>query len=198
MEYKDEKILDFINEVEKIKTSEKNFEEPVEVGDKYYEFEKQSFFDEKLQLYIPKDFDDMPKNQRELKYPSSQRPQIIKSDDTGSVNITLSKIDNNLTEDSVEELTLGMMQIIKRTNPANIFYGSGVKKVESKNIGYFEFKSYALDDNIYNAMFYFQLEGKTIMVTCSCLYNEYKEWKNVFFKIIETLQVADSESKVWY
>lgn len=135
----------------------------------------------------------MAQNLRELKYPSSNRPQIIKTDETGSINITLNKIDNDLQEEWVKELTDTMKLIIKKTNPANVFFSDGVEIVDNKNIGYFEFKSSAIDDFIYNIMFFFELDGKTIMGTFCCLYKEYENWRDIAFQVIKTIRVKKEE-----
>jgi hypothetical protein len=193
MENMDEKILEFINEAEKAEEPKNICEGPVKVGGRYYEFEEKEFFDGKLKLYIPKDFEDMAQNLREIKYPSSQRPQIIKTDETGSINITLNPIDNDLEEQWVKELTDGMKMIIKKTNPANVFFTDGVEVVDGKNIGYFEFKSSSIDDFIYNIMFFFELEGKTVMGTFSCIYKEYENWREIAFQVIKTIRVKKQE-----
>lgn len=193
MENIDEKILDFINQAEKANEPKNICEGPVKAGDRYYEFEEREFFDKKLKIYIPKDFDEMSESLRELKYPSSNRPQIIKTDETGSINITLNKIDNDLQEEWVKELTDTMKLIIKKTNPANVFFSDGVEIVDNKNIGYFEFKSSAIDGFIYNIMFFFELDGKTIMGTFCCLYKEYENWRDIAFQIIKTIRVKKEE-----
>lgn len=190
MEHMDEKIIDFINAAEKAKEQKNICDGPVKIGNRYYEFAEQTFMDEKLSLYIPKDFEDMPQNQREIKYPSGQRPQIIKSDETGSINITLSRIDSDLDEDRVKELTDGMKAIIKKVNPSNIFYSEGVEKADGKNIGYFEFKSPAIDEAIYNIMFFFELAGKTMMGTFCCQYKEHENWRDIAFQVLKTIRVA--------
>lgn len=119
----DEKILDFLNEAEKREAKKNICSGPIKIGNRYYEFEEKEFFDEKFKLYIPKDFEDMPMEARKLKYPSESRPQIIKSNEDGSITFTLNIIDSPLDEERVVELKNGMMNIIKKTNPANVFYG---------------------------------------------------------------------------
>lgn len=159
----DEKILDFINAAE-AKEARKEIENgPIKIGERYYEFEEKSFFEEKLKIYIPNDFEDMPLEARKFKYPSENRPEIIKCNEDGSIAITLNIIDSPLDEERVEELKNGMKVIIKKTNPANVFYEDGVLEIDSKNIGFFEFKSYAIDDSLYNLMFFIEFEGKTLM-----------------------------------
>jgi len=189
----DEKILDFLNEVEKREAKKDICNGSVKIGNRYYEFEEKEFFNEKLKIYISKDFEDMPQDARKLKYPSESRPEIIKSNEDGSIAITLNIIDSPLDEDRVEELKDGMKMIIKKTNPANVFYDDGIVEVDSKNIGYFEFKSSAIDDFLYNLMFFLEFQEKTLMGTFSCLYKDYKDWRDVAFQIIKTVRVVKED-----
>ncbi|WML33894.1 hypothetical protein [Clostridium sp. OS1-26] len=189
----DEKILDFISEAEKREEKRNICNGPIKIGARYYEFEEKEFFDEKLKVYIPKDFEDMPLEIRKFKYPSESRPEIIKSNEEGSTAITLNIIDSPLDEESVEELKDGMKNIIRKSNPANVFYEDGILKVDSKNIGYFEFKSSAIDDFLYNLMFFLEFEEKTLMGTFSCLYKDYKDWRDVAYQVINTVRVVKKE-----
>jgi len=193
MEHIDEKILDFINKAEKEIEVKSICDGPVKIGDKYYEFEEREFFDGNLKVHIPNTFEEMAQNLKELKYPSSQRPQIIKTDETGSININFTPIDSELDEESVEELKDGMKAIIKKLNPSNVFYTDGVEEVDGKNIGYFEFKSSAIDDFIYNIMFFFEFKGETMMGAFSCLYSDYKDWRDIAFQIIRTVTVVKED-----
>lgn len=189
----DEKILDFLNEAEKKKRRKDITLGPVIIGNRYYEFEQMKFYEEKVLLYIPKDFNDMPMETRKIKYPSESRPEIIKCNEDGSITFTLNIIDSPLSEDNVCELKDGMKMIIKKTNPANVFYEDGVLEVNEKNIGYFEFKSSAIDDFLYNLMFFLEFKEKTLMGTFSCRYGEYKEWRDVIFEILKRLTVIKDE-----
>lgn len=189
----DEKIIDFMNEVEKREAKKDICSGPVKIGNRYYEFEEKEFFDKKLKIYIPKDFQDMPEDVRKLKYPSESRPEIIKCNDQGSIAITLNIIDSPLDEERVEELKDTMKIIIKKANPANVFYEDGVLEVNAKNIGYFEFKSSAIDDFLYNIMFFLEFQEKTLMITFSCIYKDYKDWRDIAYQVVSTLRVVKEE-----
>lgn len=184
----DEKILEILNSEES--KSQNINDGQVKIGNRYYEFEERSFYDDNVKLLIPKDFIDMPQHLREIKYPSSQRPEIILTDESSSINIMLNRIDSSLNEEQVKELTDGMKAILKKVNPANIFFTDGIEKVDEKNIGYFEFKSPAMDGFIYNLMFFFEFEGKTVMGTFCCRYDEYKDWREVAFQVMKSLRVT--------
>ncbi|NFN93474.1 hypothetical protein FDB28_05060 [Clostridium botulinum] len=185
----DEKILDFINSAEEKELRKDITNGSVKIGERYYEFDESEFFEEKVKIYIPKDFADMSLAARKLKYPSESRPEIIKCNEEGNICITLNVINSPLDEESVEKLKDGMKVIIRKTNPSNVFYEDGVLEVDSKNIGFFEFKSYAIDDSLYNIMFFLEFEGKTLMGTFSCLYKECQEWREIAFQVIKTIRI---------
>lgn len=191
----DEEILEILAEAQKMEDKKDITDGQVKIGERYYIFEETEFFDEKLKMYIPNNFQDMPEEMRKIKYMSENRPKIIKSNEDGSTAITFNIIDSPLSEDKVEELINGMKNIIQKTNPANLFYEIGVEEVDSKNIGYFDFKNSAIDDFIYNIMFFFEIEGKTGMGTFSCRYSDSPNWRDIAFQMIKTIRVIKEEIK---
>ncbi|GGG82855.1 hypothetical protein [Paenibacillus radicis (ex Gao et al. 2016)] len=195
MEFADEKIAALLNEAEKLEVSNDILAGPVQIGNQYYEFEERAFYDDRVKIYMPKDFDELPESYKKIKYPSSERPEIIKSDEHGVVNITLNRVDNDLEEEWVAELTDGMKAMMKKLNPAYVFYSDGVEAVGEKNIGYLEFKSPALDGFMYNLMFLFEFDGQTVMGTFCCMYKEYTNWRDIAFQIVKTIRVVKGEEQ---
>ncbi|AGF54210.1 hypothetical protein B0P06_001726 [Clostridium saccharoperbutylacetonicum] len=189
----DEKILDFINEAEKAEARRDIKNGPIKIVDRYYEFEEKDFFDEKLKLFIPKDFEDMPEEISDLKYSAQNKPDIIKCNENGSVYFALKIIDKPLEENKVEELKNEMKEAIKNTNPINVFYEDGVLEVDSKNVGFLEFKSYGADGPLCSLMFFLEFEGEILMGTFSCPYEEYGEWREIVFHVINTIQIIKGE-----
>lgn len=192
----DEKILDFINEAEKRNARKDITNGQIKIGNIFYEFCESSFFEDKFKMYIPNNFEDMDEESRKFKFPSENRPKIIKCNEDGSICITLNIVESPLSEKKVSELKDGLKLIIKKTNPANVFYEDGVMEVNDKNIGFFEFKSSAIDDFIYNLMFVLEFEKKTLMGTFSCRYGEYNEWRDIAFQMIKTIKVIKEEEEV--
>ncbi|OAB45497.1 hypothetical protein [Paenibacillus glacialis] len=192
MERADEKILKILNEM-KDKTREplSITDGPIKIGDQYYEFEEASFFNQRLFVQLPKDFIDMEEKHKKIKYPHEQRPEIIKTEGTGAINFTFSQLDEELSDYWVKELTNGMRDVIKKTNPSNVFYTTEVESVNGKQIGYFEFKGSAIDGFIYNIMYFLAVDGKTLMGTFTCHYKDQPQWRDIAFQVIRSIQTAE-------
>lgn len=193
-EYNDEKILEVLNTAEKVEKIKNLESEEVVIGDKSYIFEEMSFFDDGIRILIPNNFIDMNEAYRKIKYPNEDRPKYIKCNNEGSICFTFKIIDSPLDNDSVEELTKGMKDILKRVNPSMIFFDLKFFDVEDKKIGYFDFKSSVIDGFIYNVMYFFELNGKTVFGGFSCLYKEYEDWKLIVEEIIQKIKFASEEN----
>lgn len=189
----DEKILEFLNAVEKAKARKDIRNDPVKIGNRYYQFEESDFFDGKLKIYIPKDFEDMSEADREIKYSLENVPDIIKCNEKGNTYITLKFTDRHLDEEQVKNLKDEMKVMVRSANPMNVFYEDGVLEVNFKNIVFCEFKSYATDGPLCNLMFSLEFKGKALMGTFSCLYDEYEEWREIAFQIIKTIRVIKED-----
>lgn len=192
--YLDERIRNAINQAEEQeKINSQSIYEGITVKDRYYEFAETSFFEDKLKMYIPTNFFDMPPAVARIKYPSGDRPKIIKTEDTGSINITLNLLANNVCEDQIAEVKDGLKVILKRLNPSYLFFEEGVEIIEKKPIGYFEFKSPTLDKPLFNFMFITNLERNVILGTFSCPYEDYRPWHPIARQIMQSVRVISPD-----
>ncbi|MGM1021579.1 MAG: hypothetical protein ACQEXV_13735 [Bacillota bacterium] len=198
MKYEDEKILDRLHEMEKLKMPRNILAGPVIIDGQSYVFEERFFFKDRLKMHVPSALTPMPKHLQKIKYPHEQRPEIILTNELGSVDVTLNRVDQALQDEWVEQLTSGMKAIMKNMNPAHVFYEEKVEEIHGKQIGYFDFKSPALDQPIYHNMFYFELEGKTVMGTFCCPYKQYAEWRDIALQMIHTIQTVDEAEEEGY
>ncbi|VBB09028.1 Hypothetical protein LUCI_4314 [Lucifera butyrica] len=189
-EYTDEQIRRVINQVEEQQEiNNQNIYEGVRINDQQYTFQDTAFFAERLTIPIPITFVDMPAELAKIKYPSGDRPQIIKTDETGSVNITLSLIPNQINDEHIPEVKDGIKTIFKRLNPAYLFLDEGVETIDGKPVGYFEFKSPALDRPLFNLMFVLEIEHNVMMGNFSCPYDDHAAWRPIARQIMNSVRV---------
>jgi hypothetical protein len=156
------------------------------INSRFYTFERTALLDGKLLVYLPADFADMPEDLAKIKYPSSDRPRIIKSDERGAATFTFGIVDSPLDEASVSELAAGMRTMLQRLNPAYLFLDTaGTEVLEMPRTGNIEYKSPAIDGTLYNVMYFAPLDGKTMMGTFCCHYDEHEEWRPVVSEILD-------------
>ena len=190
----DEQILDYINAAEDKELRKDIYAGPVKINNDFYEFEEAEFFGGELKLYIPNTFIDMPEEARRFKYPSESRPEIIKCNNSGAIAITLKLVNSPISDEYIEELKSMMKAITQRLNPANIYFDEGILEVDEKKIGYFDYKSSAIDDFLYNYVFLLEFQGNTLMGTFSCSYSEHKQWKDdILFQMMKTIRIGNKE-----
>lgn len=86
-----------------------------------------------------------------------------------------------------------MRMIIQRMNPANIFFEEGQDVTDfSYPFCWFDYKSYALDDQIYNFMYLMLLSEKIILHGCfNCKFELGKEWKDIVQQVIKTIAIGN-------
>jgi hypothetical protein len=79
---------------------------------------------------------------------------------------------------------------------SDLFYDSGVIETEQgTKTGYTEYKSPALDDTVYNLMYFVPLDGITMMGTFSCPYGECEEWRPVVSETLGLIEIVRKEEE---
>lgn len=191
-EFLDEKIVEFRNRARKEKYS--TLETGMYIKNELVDFERKTLFQEKLSIILPVSFVDLPADMAKVKYTSQQRPQIIKTSLDTTVNLGLSMTDIKIYEEQIKTLKNQAQEALKRLNPAFVFYES---KVETKNVplGWFEFKSYGLDTDVYNLMFVSRIEGKMLHGIFNCDYDDALEWREAARQMMYSVTDLSKEEK---
>ncbi|MFL1676350.1 hypothetical protein ABEV00_00510 [Paenibacillus thiaminolyticus] len=150
-------------------------------------FTEEQLLDGKLRVPLPKTFHVMSPETAALKYPSEQRPDVIYSNDTASINIAFNHTEQSLSANEVEEFTAAMVQILRRTQPILQWYEDGVRYIREKPIGYCEFQIPSLSANLYQLMFFAELDGRALLCTFNCTEEEIKHWKPIAWGMMDSL-----------
>ncbi|MDE6388740.1 MAG: hypothetical protein K2L82_13160 [Lachnospiraceae bacterium] len=189
MDFLDEEIMEFRKSAKKSKYN--SLETGMYIKDRLVHFEETQVLNEKVSVMLPEGFVDMPHEVAKMKYPSEQRPQVIKTSDDGTVNFTFSLYDTEFNERQMEDALGQFKAIIRKVNPAFIFYDFVVET--DKALGWFDFKSYGIDEQIYNVMYLTPVEGKLMHGIFNCLYRDILEWKEPVHQIM--MSVTDLTQK---
>lgn len=203
MEYMDEKIIELMNEKQeelaRISKENNGYEGTVrqdvqtdfiEINDEIIPFEEKSVLEDKVKLRLPETFIVMPPEIASLKYPSERRPNLIYTNESASINIAFNHTQSPLHDTNMEAFKKSMVQVIKKTQPLARWFEEGVRNVNGRNIGFCDFLAPALDVNIYNLLFFAELEGRALLCTFNCTEEEMKDWKPVAMGIMDSVKIV--------
>lgn len=171
------------------------------------EFEQQKIFDGKIFVYLPKSFEDMPQNLRELKYPMNARPEIIKTNADGDVNFCFNLLQQEVKQEDLKRFTEQMRKIIKRIQTAAVMYDvfyineagrcgktlmQTTEHIEGrKNMSIFDYKLPAIDEAIYYFTIFIPINKELFQATFSCCYKDAENWKTVFEQIADQIRINE-------
>lgn len=187
MEYTDEKIIEAMNQYKSQEHGD--IYSGIYLKEQLFAFERQELYDGKFSVMIPKTFIDMPLEHAKIKYPSEQRPKVIKTNEDGDINFTFQYLEEvDFETKFVKEAKDGLYNIIKRVQPANVFYESKEEPVGDTLVGWFEFKSHGIDCKIYQLMYCMPIGGKLLQGIFNCKYSDSKLWKPVFLQVMKSIQ----------
>lgn len=191
-EFLDEKILEYRRRARKEKYS--SLETGMYIKNELVQFERKELFKDKLSIMLPVSFVTLPQKLAKIKYSSQQRPQVIKTSRDTTVNLGMSMADVEIYEENIKQLRNQTQEALKRLNPAFIFYDSNI---ETKNVplGWFEFKSYGIDSDVYNLMFISIIDGKMLHGTFNCDYEDTLEWRDAARQMMYSILDISKEEK---
>lgn len=185
MAFLDEEVL---KARKSVKRSEYNtLENGIYIKDELVHFAETILLENKVRIMLPDTFIDLPASIAQIKYPSSERPQVIKTSLDTKVNITFSLIEQSFKSAYIRDTLEQFRQIIKKVNPAFVFWDLTVK--EKGNIGWFDYKSYGMDEQIYNIIYAAPIENKLLYGVFNCPYRDMMEWKDVAHRML--LSITD-------
>ncbi len=189
MEYMDEEIIKMRHNNRKI-----SLEDGTYIKGEFVEFEEVKLFEDKMAIMLPKTFIDMPKKIAQIKYPSNQRPQVIKTDLLGATNFAFNLFEQPVEKEQLKEIATTFKQMIKKVNPANIFYEEKTEDLRENGVSWFDFKGYAIDTQMYYIYFVSVIDGNLLHGIFNCMMEDLKEYKEIAFLVMRSIKDCTANS----
>lgn len=193
MDYLDEQIIE-LRRKEKAH-SEDVHGDGITINGELLHFQETPLFKGKMSIWLPESFVDMPSKIARIKYPSEQRPQIIKTDLLGSTNFAFNLFNQPIKPNQMQSAADSMRTILKKVNPANIFYENATEPLGETMLSWFEFKGHAMDTQIYYIMFLTSIDGNLMYGIFNCAIADMEEWKKPAFQAIRSIQDKSREQR---
>lgn len=150
-------------------------------------FAHAKLFDDQVEIMLPESFGIMPDSYIKIKYPSQFRPHIILTKADLSVNLGFTLFSQRASEEELEGIAVQMKNIIKRANPTTQFYSQEIADTTNCKKVWFDFRTQALDEAIYNIQFLTIINCYIMQGIFNCLYRNVDEWYEMIKQIIESI-----------
>ena len=188
-DYLDKDILESRKMIRKSKYN--TLQTGIYINDEVVHFTAAKILDERAEVMLPDTFVDMPANLARLKYMSEQRPQIIKTSLDTTVNFTFSLYGIELPEEEIDSTVHQFKNLIQKVNPACVF--DEIVAEKEKGVGWFDFKSFGVDEQIYNIMYVKPIGGRLLHGVFNCMYRDMAEWKDAAIQVIYSVRDLTEE-----
>ncbi len=149
------------------------------------EFVRASIAEGAVTAVMPRNFIVMSDEMRRIKYPVNA-PKYIYTTPDSTVNLNMNFV-GALKESDVFAFGQQMLTLLKGAYPAAKF-GEAKRLVSPRNIFYVDFLTQAIDQTIYNAMFFFSYDGKQGIGSWNCLGKDRWFWSQIFEHAVKTME----------
>lgn len=185
--YIDEKIIPM--KLETDNSISMSLEDGHYISGKLETFTKALYFNDSVSIYTPSSFIDMPDEIKEIKYPTSFRPEIIKTNLAGDINLSLSLLEEGKDAD-IETLQSDLRSLLSKAH-------KGIKFLEAKKlnkegfveINCFDFILSGIDEKIYHMMGMGKTDRQIIQVIFNCREPDANAWKKAVIDIFENIEL---------
>ena len=151
-------------------------------------FSKEQYFDKLLSIYIPESFIDMPDEIKEIKYPTNFRPEIIKTNLAGDVNLSISLI--KVSEDTeVKTLVTDFKNLLSKAHTGIRFLEyDELEKEGCVKMYCFDFIIPGIDERIYHKTGLGKIGRETVQIMFNCREPLSWAWKKAVNDILQNIK----------
>ena len=186
--YIDEKIIPM--KLETDNSISMSLEDGHYISGKLETFTKALYLNDSVSIYTPSSFIDMPDEIKEIKYPTNFRPEIIKTNLAGDINLSLSLLEEGKDAD-VETLLSDLKSLLSKAH-------KGIRFLEAKKlnkegfveINCFDFVLPGIDEKIYHMMGMGKTDRQIIQVIFNCMEPDANAWKKAVIDIFENIELV--------
>jgi hypothetical protein len=151
-------------------------------------------FNGEVTVYLPEQFKDLSEMAAQEKYPSINRPQVIKANSENTANFTFSLLEENSFDFPMTAEFI--WEEIDRIFPRNVLYDTGIVKSEDLETLWLEYKSFSVEKEVYNILFIVKSKGKNFIVgTFNCPFISYDIWKPCVLEIINNIMIQENTNE---
>ncbi|TGE21759.1 hypothetical protein E5K00_15940 [Hymenobacter aquaticus] len=149
---------------------------------------KKRVLSERVEILIPKGFEVMSEQQMDFNYAKAQsRPSVIYTNNK-EASIAFTYTDNTADQDMIDMYAENFYKMYSKQYKEAKWFNKGVKEVNGRKIGFMELMKPELGHEVYNLVFFTDVEGKLLMCNFTCADRQKPEWEAVAKQIMASFK----------
>ena len=143
----------------------------------------------KVRLLIPKTFQLMSEEMLKIKYPTERRPNIVYTNESGSVNVALNYTKNRMPAGQLAAFHKSMETALKKLHPSAEWFRSEVAKINGREFMVLELRTPAIDTEVRNIMLGTSVDDRLLLISFNVVKELEGEWLPAGNKIVESIHI---------
>lgn len=142
-------------------------------------------------VQIPSEFEQADEDDASEIYWSEKRPMIILITSEREKGITFQFLNEEIADETLYECRETVKQLIEKIDERCVFYNTG----EESGAVWFDYKSFAKNEAVYNLVFLFQTGQKKVLGTFFCIFEVYDTWKPAVLTMLKTIKPEEETNE---
>ncbi len=166
------------------------YDSHVFINREYVEFSMQDIYPPMVKIMLPKSFVDMPVLIAKQKYPSEQRPTVIKTSYDLAVNFAFQYFEEKVREEDVVTATRYYYSVLQKCYPGYGFLDCSehYRDKERKHVmAWYIYSNPTITDTVYNIHGFTTVEGRLLQ----CIFNApeaaFNCWKSYVLEVFDSV-----------
>ncbi len=155
------------------------------IGRQYVEFIMTDIYPPMVRMLLPKLFLDMPPLMAKQKYPSENRPTVIKTSPDLSINFAFQYFEESIRQEELIDTTRGYYRLLQKCCPG---YGylecsEGYRDAKEEHIlAWYIYSNPTLTDTLFNIHAFTVVEGRLLQCIFNASEQPFYQWRPYVFE----------------
>jgi hypothetical protein len=162
-------------------------EDGIYLGGQLLSFERQEIM-KGYSILLPSIFSELSEEHAMIKYPSSNRPDIIFTTFDETVNLGFTAFAGNSQIVDVLQTTHQVRESMMEAKDAGVVLAGSCTMLEEVKGSWFDFRTNAIDGAIYNMLLIMVVDNVALQASFNCLLKNAGEWKPVVLELWKSIE----------
>lgn len=153
------------------------------------ELEKIVLLNNQVEILAPKSLKQMTMDMWVAKYNNRSIKLLALSDEYAEVSLIGDTSKQVMSDTKLYPYKDFQIAAIKKAHPETVIIDSGVKVINAKKVAFVKFVVEAVDQKVYNQVFFTSLNGKLLFFSFNCIDSLRPTWEAIADEIMTSLKV---------